>query len=431
MKIQPILSIPKTSFNTKLNCVAFSNAYDSTSFENPNINKKPLIERGILPKDYDVNLFFDKISQAIFQDKTKQVYFSTMLKTGKITLSTNCYTDLSNPASAIGIKLNPKKTTKQHIALLEKHIQEGRGVGINFSNIKNPIQEIQEINSYFKFRQPNTKRAPAGIALLNVDNKNIIDFIRLKNIASYSDWCFDLSVVLPSDFFLKVDNNEDITLSDGNKIKAKMIYYELLNSMLKSGEPGVIFSNDKEYICDCCATTQLKPDEKLTLAHINLAKFFNKNSNQYDFNSLAQSANLLAEAMSKIDNNGYIGILGYEDLINSTGLTYGQEQANQFLATILQTIKQEALKHNIKKAIAPTGNSSRIVKASPSIEIKDNSQTSYWEELDTLACAQKFLDGNISKTINLKPYHTTKDIDNIVRYCATQGIKGITVFPKN
>ena len=53
----------------------------------------------------------------------------------------------------------------------------------------------------------------------------------------------------------------------------------------------------------------------------------------------------------------------------------------------------------------------------------------FMDEIDTMAAAQKYLEGGISKTINLKPNHTIQDVDLIIRACAKQGIKGISVFP--
>ena len=43
--------------------------------------------------------------------------------------------------------------------------------------------------------------------------------------------------------------------------------------------------------------------------------------------------------------------------------------------------------------------------------------------------AQKYLEGGISKTINLKKSHEVQDVDAIVRYSKENNLKGITVFP--
>ena len=79
-------------------------------------------------------------------------------------------------------------------------------------------------------------------------------------------------------------------------------------------------------------------------------------------------------------------------------------------------------------ALSPTGTTSRVLKTTPSIEPSDNKDLTYKQEIDTLAHAQKYLEGGISKTIQLKEGATTKDIDEIIRYSQKNNLKGITVF---
>ena len=402
---------------------------DSFSFENRCVDKRLLLDRRIIKDEQDINIFYDSISSQIFSSPSMNHIFSNLLKMGYVALSTSAYANLSDPKSAIGLEFNNKKTTTQHCALLEEYIKNGVGVGVNLSNLNNPIYEIKKINEYLKYREPNLNRPPAGIGLLNITNSKIMEFIALKDEERYEDWCFDLSVVMDSEFLSKVDNDDDLCLDNGLKIKARKIYYKLLDSMLKKGEPGIIFSDNKEFICDSCAASELQKGEGLSLAQINLAKFYNKSSQEFDYEFLSQCANILAIALKKIAPNGFISILGYQDLLNQMGLNYGSAEANEVLERILLTIRKQAEKEQIRMCISPTGATSRILKTTPSIEPFDNSNVTYWDEIETLAVAQKYLDGGISKTINLKSHHTIQDVDLIVRECQKRGIKGITVFP--
>lgn len=402
---------------------------DVFSFENKFVDKKLLLDRKIIYDNQDINAFYDSISMQIFPNSNMHHSFSHLLKMGYVALSTSAYANLSDPKSAIGLVFDKRKTPVQHCALLEEYIKNGVGVGVNLSNLDNPIYEIKKINEYLKFREPNLNRPPAGIGLLNITNPKIMEFISLKDNESYEDWCFDLSVVINSEFLSLVDNDKDLILDDGSVVSAKKVYYKLLNSMLKKGEPGVIFSDKKDFICDSCAASELQENEGLNLAQINLSKFYNKETKTFDYEFLSQSANILAIALKKIAPNGFIGIFGYQDLLNQMGLNYGSSEANEVLEKILITIKKEAQKEQIRMCISPTGATSRILKTTPSIEPTGNSFATYWDEIDTMAIAQKYLDGGISKTINLKKHHTIQDIDLIIRECQKQGIKGITVFP--
>lgn len=423
MKISPIAKIKLNNFykNSKINFQSQKN--DNYSFENKNTDKKVFIKRKIIKENENINSFFDNISKSIFNDDNKsQILFANYLKQGKISLSSNAYADLKNPQSAVGLKLNPQNSFIKNCEMLDEYIQKGIGVGINFSQFENPSSSIKKINSYFKFRQSSSIRPPAAIALLNTDNSDILNFISLKDNEKYNDWCFDLSVVVDDDFLNCVDNNKDITLSNGKKIKAKIIYDTLLNSMLKKGEPGVIFSSSKDYICDCCAACELRENEKLTLGQINLSKFFNKS--EFDFNSLKEASLILNAAIKRLDKNSYISILGYQDLLNQMNLNYGSDEAKKLLDKIIKTIKSTGA----KMALSPTGTISRFLKTTPSIEPDKTKNISYVDEIDTLALVQNQIEGQISKTIQLKKDATINDVDKIIRYSKAKGLKGICVF---
>ena len=359
------------------------------------------------------DIFFDNISNAVFKNSPQvSSNFSYLLKNGYAALSSSCYRSLDNPYSAKALNLE-ENDYKNNIIKLEKCIQEGVGVGINFNNFQNPTDEIKKINSYFKSRENGVIRPPAGIAILDINHPKIMDFISLKDSENYNDWCFDLSVIINDDFMKRVDSGD---------IEANKIYSKLLDSMLKKGEPGVIFSSDPDYICDCCNAAQLKPDEGLTLAHINLAKFYNPQTNMCDCNYLKYATDILKNAMNNIDKNAYIGILGYQELLNQMGIRYGSPEALRVLEDCLKVMKLS----DIKMAISPTSTTSRSLNVTSGIN--PSYEVSYLDELNSMAAAQKYLEGGISKTIKLKQNKTINDINFIIRYCLDNKIKGITVF---
>ncbi len=418
---QPVIKI----FNP---AIKQNNRMDYYAFENPNLDKKVLTERKIIPQNQDINSFFDDISNKLFSNPDEIKKFSSLLKGGYISLSSNAYSNLDDPKSAIAIKLDPKKSTLSYLALLEDYIKNGFGIGINFSNFQNPTYEIKEINKYFKYREPSLIRPPAAMGLLSINHPKILDFIHLKDNKNYENWCFDLSVIIDDNFLSKVDKNEDITMSDGSKMSASLIYYNLLSSMLKSGEPAVIFSNNKDYITDCCAAAELKENQGLKLAQINLSKFYNTKTKSIDYNLLKFAANLLSKGFKNIAPDGFVGVLGYQELLNYMGYNYGEKKANEILENCLKTIKKEVNLNGLKTAISPTGTISRLLKTTPSIEPNKNQPMNYYLEIDTLAITQKYTDAQISKTINLKSDSDIQDIDQIIRYSKQQGIKGISVF---
>ncbi len=403
MILNPINQVKPINFLNHYPAVRADLESDSCGFENPRINKKPLVERKIIAQNENINTFFDKISSQIFSNNKEKEELSNLLKKGFVTLSSSCYLDIKNPSSALGIELDPKNVD---LSYFDDFIDNAKGVGINFSNFSNPIEEIIKINKYFKQKEPFAIRPPAGIALLNINHPKIEEFIQLKNNADYNDWCFDLSVVIDDEFF----NNRN-----------EKVYNCLLDSMLKKGEPGIIFSNNKNYICDCCAAAELKPNEGLTLAQINLAKFYNYKKNSVDYKYLKKTLKILKKALNNIDKNAYIGVLGYQDLLYKLNFEYGSKNALGVLDKILKVAKSL----NCKMAFSPNGTTSRVLGVFPSIEPREKDID---KELLTLKTAQKYLDGQISKTIILDNNSTTKDVDRIIKTAKNYGLKGISVF---
>ncbi len=410
MKITPIKSYYPVKFKS----------YNLKS-ENQILDKQVLVKRKIISQNQDINSFLDNISKKIFpDDNISYKTFANYLKSGYISLSSNAYADLNNPQSAVALKLNPLKSSFENCFYLEKYLQKGQGIGLNFSEFDNPVSEIKKINSFFCFRSPYLNRPSAGIALLDIYNKNILDFITLKDNSDYKNWCFDLSVIMDDKFLSLADNNSTITLSNGKKIPAREIYNTLLNSMLKKGEPGIIFSNDKNYLTDPCAACALKQGESFTLGQINLSKFINSSS--FDYIKLKDASNILNKALKRIDNNSYISILGYQELLDKLNLKYASPEALQLTSQIIKTIKSAGA----KVALSPAGTISRFLKTTPSIEPKKD--VDYISQINTISTVQNLIEGQISTTIHLEKNADITDIDKIIRYAKQKNLKGITVF---
>ena len=410
MKINFIKFPPKiTRYANKY--VSQKQIADSVSFSGANFDKNVLVSKKIIDENQDMNSFFDDVTNKIFKGNNEE--FSRALKNGEISLSTSAYADIKHPYSATGLELDNDISDASCLRTLEQYVKDGIGFGINFSDFDNPKDKILKINSYLKYREPDVKRPPAAIGILDAEHPKVLEFIGIKDSADYSNWCFDLSLILNDDFMKRLENNDP---------EAKKIYESLLSSMLKSSEPGIIFSNNRNYLSDCCAAVPLKPDEKLTLGQINLSEFCL--DGKVDYEKLKKDADILSQGMKKLDSNSYIGVLGYQELLNKLNISYGTKEAIEIAEKTMQTIQNEAHKHSIKTAISPTGNVSRLLKTTPSIE---PDKSDYEAEIKTMAAFQKYLDGSISKTILLDKSASTDDVDKIIKMAYKEGLKGITV----
>ena len=64
----------------------------------------------------------------------------------------------------------------------------------------------------------------------------------------------------------------------------------------------------------------------------------------------------------------------------------------------------------------------------PNIEPDKTQTLDYKEEIDTVSSVQKLIEGQVSKTIQLKESATVDDIDKIIQYSKEKELKGISVF---
>ncbi len=404
--------IPKTNtVSLKQNVYLKNSIAGSVDFKNE-INKEILVKRNIISPDTNINAFFDEVSNKLIKDNSK-ILFSYYLKNGDIALSSSILNGTISSAVALNLAEN-----EDYIGILDKYASDGVGIGINFSNFNNPIGAIKQINSNYIKKSQNYFRPPAFIGLLNIGHDKILDFITLKDEVNYDDWCFDLSVVVDDNFIEKLKNKDENTLK---------IYNTLLNSMKLKGEPGVIFSNDKNYICDCCAAKKLKENETLKTASINLSNMF-KNG-KADYFKLSKCANILAISMKKISSDASIGVFGYADLLKKLNLDYGSAGALEVLKNCLQIIKNACDKEKMSLAITPTTTPSIMFKATNGIEEDRKDRTSIDAKLKTLKTAYEYIskDGRISTTIKLQN-PSTDDIDSIFKYAYKNNIKAFSVF---
>ena len=218
MKINFIKFPPNINFNKNKN-FTLKQVKDSVCFSGAKFDKNVLVSKKIIDKNQDMNSFFDDVTNRIFKGNNEE--FSRALKNGEISLSTSAYSDLKHPYSAIGLEFNKDVSDASCLRTLEQYIKDGIGFGINFSDFDNPKDKILKINDYLKYREQNVKRPPAAIGILDAEHPKVLEFIGIKDSADYSNWCFDLSLVLNDDFMKRLENNDP---------EAKKIYGKLLES---------------------------------------------------------------------------------------------------------------------------------------------------------------------------------------------------------
>ena len=393
MRIYNILNNNKYYNNQQVKNSACQNYNYSTPVNNNHVsflantaklNKSVFIQRNIISKEDDLGDFIDTIFDKIYQkdnneyEKQKALSF---VEDGKIALGTSLYTNLLQPQKPMGacvvLPYDLKKSKDSIKQEIEPHIINGVGTGFNLTNTDNPVKILTFLNNTLKEYDEKTQRPPAGIAILDINHKDIEPFIDAKRNADFNDWRFNISVIASDEFMEKVANNEDITLNDGKTIQSRAIYSKLLNSMHYCGEPGIIFKDKVESTnplpnhqykgMASCAEIGLENGEMCLFSHINLASFLDKKTNKIDFYEMGEATSSLARLLDNVIDINIsekvgteniasqkrrfgIGVCGYADLLAEMNIPYGSPQSQKVLSDCLEVINYNSKKTSMELA---------------------------------------------------------------------------------
>ncbi len=332
-------------------------------------------------------------------------------------------------------------------------------------------------------------RRGALMGVLNFEHAEIMEFIRSKLTNKLTN--FNISVLVSDKFMESVEKGDVIELKSPqdnavwSTINAKTIFDVICFSAWNSGDPGFLFydriNKDNKLFpkikiksTNPCGEVPLPNYGACCLGSINISKMVRYN--KFDFKMFKKSLELAVRAlrnnnaiswyplpeitktMKELDPIG-VGIMGFADCLIKLGIYYDSDECLKFIDEIGEVYKDvtDKLAKNCfwKRIIAPTGSLSLIADCSSGIEpifdttferhltvgvmteTREIYKSKYvrtahdiapeWH-LKIQAQWQKWLDGSISKTINLPNEASVDDIKNIYMSAWRLGCKGITVF---
>jgi len=332
-------------------------------------------------------------------------------------------------------------------------------------------------------------RRGALMGVLNFEHAEIMEFIRSKLSNKLTN--FNISVLVSDKFMKQVEEGTTIELKNPtneevwNTINAKTIFDVICFSAWNSGDPGFLFYNRlnkdntlfpkvKIKTTNPCGEVPLPDYGACCLGSINISKLIRYN--KFDTEGFAKALELAVRAlrnnnavswyplpeitkvMKELDPIG-VGIMGFADALIKLGILYDSKECLDFIDEIGKTYKEVtdklAEKCFWKRIIAPTGSLSILADCSSGIEpvfetaferhltvgvmqetreiykskyVRTAHQISPEWHLKIQAQWQKWLDGSISKTINLPNSSSVDDIKKIYIDAWKMGCKGITVF---
>jgi ribonucleoside-diphosphate reductase alpha chain len=220
------------------------------------------------------------------------------------------------------------------------------------------------------------RRRGANMGVLNISHRDIISFIRAKQVEGELS-NFNISVMVPDAFMELIEANrihEIWNRQTGMTVGG--ILSEIVEGVWRNGEPGVLFydrinrDNYTPAIGDISATNPcgeepLLPFESCNLGSINLSLFVKEGKINWDF--LRETTGKAVRFLdNEIDKNTYsipeieaatkktrkvgLGVMGYHDMLLKLGLPYDSSESLELAEKLIEQISWAAVRESRKLA---------------------------------------------------------------------------------
>lgn len=267
--------------------------------------------------------------------------------------------------------------------------QTGGGTGFNFSRLRpkgdlvsstkgessGPVSFMSIFDQGTGVIVQGGRRRGANMGILRCDHPDIVDFIEAKvQEGAFSN--FNLSVAATDEFLEAVKKNDSFDLINPRtkkKVKsmnAKALFDLIVYSAWRSGDPGVVFLDEinrrnptpqvgRIEATNPCGEIPLLPYESCNLASINLSKFVNRSSVEWEelkeriwwgvrFLDDVVEVNRYPlpeiKEMTHANRKIGLGVMGFADMLVKLGIPYSDEEALRLGSKIMKFFHEESLK---------------------------------------------------------------------------------------
>lgn len=320
----------------------------------------------------------------------------------------------------------------------------------------------------------------------------IFDFIRVKLEGKLQNFNLSIMVTDDFMKAVDTDKKIQLKSPQGyitESVKAKDIFEVAAFAAWCNGDPAFLFfdriNKDNPYYPEVlieatnpCSEVGLPPYGACALGSINLSKFIWKNDFNFDrFEDVCKLGMRTLSALNKLSyyplpeikemmdkfNPVGLGIMGFADCLIKLGIKYDSKECLDFIDKVGEVYKKSTEEYAkdkeksyfYKRIIAPTGSLSILADCSSGIEpiydvtferrlvvgLIEETRDLYKSEhvrtalqiapewhVKVLAQWQKWIDGGVSKTVNLPHDASVDDLKGIYKQAWKLGCKGVTVY---
>lgn len=274
--------------------------------------------------------------------------------------------------------------------------QAGGGFGTNFSSIRpkgahvkgvnstasGPLSFMHTWDSMIATMKSAGNRRGAGIAILDVNHPDILEFITAKKDSSLTN--FNVSIGITNDFIEALKADKEYELKHNGKVygklKARNVFEKFVANAYNYNEPGIFFkdrvnevSNTSYYqrieSTNPCGEIPLPPWGCCDLGMVILPTFV-KNpfiGQEIDIEGLKETVrNLVFMLDTVLDVTNYplkqnekvalqdrrigLGITGLADMLSMLKIKYDSDEAVSLVDVLMQTIRNTAYEASIELA---------------------------------------------------------------------------------
>lgn len=274
--------------------------------------------------------------------------------------------------------------------------QAGGGFGANFSSIRpkgahvkgvnstasGPLSFMDTWDSMIATMKSAGNRRGAGIAILDVNHPDILEFITAKKNSGLTN--FNVSIGITNDFIAALKADKEYDLKHGGKVygrlKAKTVFDKFIDNAYNYNEPGIFF---KDRVNDVSNTYYYQKIEStnpcgeiplpawgccdlgmVILPTFVKSPFINQEVDIEGIKSTVKSLVFMLDTVLDVTNYPLkqnekvalqdrrigLGVTGLADMLAMLKIKYDSDQAIAFVDVLMQTIRNAAYEASIELA---------------------------------------------------------------------------------